>query len=101
MFGWQEQHVSLRDPENHVQVLIALWSVLLPMDTVKAALAPDFNRYAAPTVRLTDRSQLFTSVQCRLLLDFMNDTIEYWKSYKASHSFNETREVPTAQYVCQ
>jgi hypothetical protein len=31
----------------------------------------------------------------------MDNTIEYSKTYKASHAFNEVRDIPVAHYVCQ
>ncbi|CAF1403176.1 unnamed protein product [Adineta steineri] len=83
------------------QPLISSWQVLLPTETITSSLEPHLSCFPTATFRLSNRSQLLSRVRCELLVDFMKNTIEYSKSYKASYPFNETREVPISHYVCQ
>ncbi|CAF4386850.1 unnamed protein product [Rotaria magnacalcarata] len=87
------------NPPN--QPLISSWQVLLPTETITSSLEPHFPCFPTPTYRLSNQCQLSCQVQCELLIDFMNNTIEYFKSHKASYPFNEMREAPVAHYVCQ
>ncbi|CAF5118190.1 unnamed protein product, partial [Rotaria sp. Silwood1] len=98
----QNAAILIEIDENPLnQALISSWQVLLPTETVTSSLQPYISYYPTPTFRLSDSSQLTSSVQCELLVEFMTNTIEYPKSPKASYLFNETREVPIAHYVCQ
>ncbi|CAF4829279.1 unnamed protein product [Rotaria sp. Silwood1] len=87
------------NPPN--QSLISSWQVLLPTETITSSLEPHLSCFPTPTYRLPDESQLLSHVQCELLVDFMNNTIEYSKAHKASYVFNDIREIPIAHYVCQ
>ncbi|CAF1629571.1 unnamed protein product, partial [Adineta ricciae] len=88
------------DKNSPNQPLISSWQVLLPTETITSSLEPHFSCFPVPVFRLPDRTQLISTVQCELLSEFMNNTIEYPKSHKASYTFDEIREVPTAHYVC-
>ncbi|CAF3980773.1 unnamed protein product, partial [Didymodactylos carnosus] len=87
------------NPLNHP--LISSWQVLLPTETITSSLEPHLSCFPVSTFRLSNQSQLLSQVHCELLVDFMNNTIEFSKSYKSSYAFNEMREVPIAHYVCQ
>jgi hypothetical protein len=50
--------------------------------------------FPVTTYRLNSRSQLSSKVQYELLMDFMTNTIEYSRSYKASHEVGEIRGLP-------
>ncbi|CAF1315107.1 unnamed protein product [Rotaria sordida] len=101
-FYAQNAAILIEIDENPLnQPLISSWQVLLPTETVTSSLQPYISYYPTPTFRLSDSSQLTSSVQCELLVEFMTNTIEYPKSTKSSYSFDETRDVPIAHYVCQ
>ncbi|CAF2569715.1 unnamed protein product [Rotaria sp. Silwood2] len=89
------------DENSDDQPLVSSWQVLLPTETITSSLEPHISCFPVPTFRLSNRSQLLSRVQCELLVDFVNNTIECAQSHKASHTFNEIREVPIAHYVCQ
>ncbi|CAF4981090.1 unnamed protein product, partial [Rotaria sp. Silwood1] len=101
-FHAQNAAILIEIDENPLnQPLISSWQVLLPTETITSSLEPHLSCFPVPTFRLPDQSQLLSRVHCELLLEFMNNTIEYSKSYKASYTFDETREVPISHYVCQ
>ncbi|CAF1466557.1 unnamed protein product [Adineta ricciae] len=89
------------DENSPDQPLISSWQVLLPTNVITSSLEPHVSCFPVPTFRLPDRCQLSSTVHCELLSEFMNNTIEYTKSHKASYTFDETREVPISHYVCQ
>ncbi|CAF4676762.1 unnamed protein product [Rotaria sp. Silwood1] len=89
------------DHNNSNQSLISSWQVLLPTDTIVSSIQPQLSCFPVTTYRLSDRSYLTSTVHCELLIDFMKNTIEYPKSYKASREIMETKDVPVSHYVCQ
>jgi hypothetical protein len=89
------------DEKNTNQPIISSWQVLLPTAEITSSIVPHLSCFPLTTYRLDDRSQLMSKVHCELLIDFMFNTIEYSKSYKASHELNEIRDVPESHYVCQ
>ncbi|CAF5072519.1 unnamed protein product, partial [Rotaria sp. Silwood1] len=98
-FHAQNAAILIEIDENPLnQPLISSWQVLLPTETITSSLEPHLSCFPVPTFRLPDQSQLLSRVHCELLLEFMNNTIEYSKSYKASYTFDETREVPISHY---
>ncbi|CAF1027813.1 unnamed protein product [Adineta steineri] len=99
-FHAQNAAILIEIDSNNNQPLISAWQVLLPTDVITSSLMPHFSCFPVATYRLRDRSELAAQVQCELLMNFMIDTIEYSKSYKASNEFDETREVPQSHYVC-
>ena len=89
------------DEGSRHEPLISSWQVLLPTNEITSSLKPHLASFPMPTYRLNHRSQLTSRAQCELLTEFMKSNIEYSKSWKASHQFNETRDVPESHYVCQ
>ncbi|CAF3462404.1 unnamed protein product [Rotaria socialis] len=89
------------EKNNAHQPLVSSWQVLLPIQEITSSLVPHFSCFPVTTYRLNDRSQLSSLAHCELLVDFMHNTIEYSKSYKASRQVNETRNLPESYYVCQ
>ncbi|CAF1052665.1 unnamed protein product [Rotaria sp. Silwood1] len=89
------------DHNNNNQSLISSWQVLLSTDTIVSSIQPQLSCFPVTTYRLSDRSYLTSTVHCELLIDFMKNTIEYPKSYKASREIMETKDVPVSHYVCQ
>ena len=101
-FHAQNAAILIEIDENPLaQPLISSWQVSLPTEIITSSLESHVSLFPSPTYRLADRSQLTSHSHCELLTDFMNNTIEYFKTYKASHQFNEIRDVPIAHYVCQ
>ncbi|CAF4113732.1 unnamed protein product [Rotaria sp. Silwood2] len=89
------------DDNNINQPLISSWQVLLSNDTIVSSIQPHLSCFPMTTYRLSDRSYLTSTVHCELLTDFLKNTIEYPKSYKASREVTEIRDVPVSHYVCQ
>ncbi|CAF4388799.1 unnamed protein product, partial [Rotaria magnacalcarata] len=89
------------EKKNVHRPLVSSWQVLLPTQEITSSLVPHFSCFPVTTYRLNDRSQLSSLAHCELLVDFMRNTIEYSKSYKASRQVNETRNLPESYYVCQ
>jgi hypothetical protein len=89
------------DKNSPNQPLISSWQVLLPTEPITSSVEPYLSCFPVPTFRISNRTLLISRVQCELLVEFMNNTIEYSQSLKASYSFNEIRDVPVAHYVCQ
>ncbi|CAF0949279.1 unnamed protein product [Adineta steineri] len=100
-FHAQNAAILIEVDENPLQPLISSWQVLLPTEMVTSSLQPYLCHHSTPTFRLSDISQVTSSIECELLVEFMTNTIEYPKSSKAFYSFDETREVPSSHYVCQ
>ncbi|CAF4169552.1 unnamed protein product [Rotaria sp. Silwood2] len=101
-FHAQNAAILIEIEENNIhQPLVSSWQVLLPTAEITSSLVPHLSCFPVTTYRLNDRSQLSTQAHCELLVDFMRNTIEYSKSYKASRQFNEIRNVPESHYVCQ
>ena len=89
------------DENNTDQPIISSWQVLLPSAEITSSILPHLSCFPVRTYRLNNRSQLGSTVHCELLIDLMNHSIEYSKSYKASNEVDETRDVPESHYVCQ
>ena len=101
-FHAQNAAILIEMDENSLnQPLVSSWQVSLSTETITSSLEPHISYFPSPTYRLSDHSQLTSRIHCELLADFMTNTIEYSKSYKSSHAFNEVRNVPVAHYVCQ
>jgi hypothetical protein len=101
-FHAQNAAILIEIDENPLkQSLISSWQVCLPTEIITSSLEPHVSLFPSPMYRLSDRSQLTSQIHCELLTDFMNNTIEYSKSYKAFRAFDEIRDVPVAHYVCQ
>jgi hypothetical protein len=101
-FHAQNAAILIEIDENNInQPLISSWQVLLPTDTITSSIQPHLSCFPVTTYRLSDRSYLSSTVHCELLMDFMKNTIEYSKTYKASREFTEIMDVPMSHYVCQ
>ncbi|CAF2053870.1 unnamed protein product, partial [Rotaria magnacalcarata] len=87
------------EKKNVHRPLVSSWQVLLPTQEITSSLVPHFSCFPVTTYRLNDRSQLSSLAHCELLVDFMRNTIEYSKSYKASRQVNETPRVKPTQFV--
>ena len=81
--------------------LISSWQVALPTETITSSIQRHFSYFPVPTFRLLNRAQLTSRTHLELLADFMNDPIEYSRTFKAARAVNEIRDVPNAHYVCQ
>ncbi|CAF4652662.1 unnamed protein product, partial [Rotaria socialis] len=101
-FDAQNAAILIEIEKNNVhRPLVSSWQVLLPTQEITSSLVPHFSCFPVTPYRLYDRSQLSSLAHCELLVDFMKNTIEYSKSYKASRQVNEIRNVPGSHYVCQ
>ena len=101
-FHAQNAAILIEMDENPAnQPLISAWQVSLPTETITSSLEPHFAHFPSPMYRLASHAQLTSQTHCELLVEFMNNTIEYFKSYKSSHTFDEIRDVPVSHYVCQ
>ncbi|CAF3875222.1 unnamed protein product [Rotaria sp. Silwood1] len=101
-FHAQNAAILIEIEENNIhQPLISSWQVLLPTAEITSSLVPHLSCFPVTTYRLNDRSHLSSQVHCELLMDFMYNTIEYSKSYKAYRQVDEIRDVPESHYVCQ
>ncbi|CAF1324840.1 unnamed protein product [Adineta steineri] len=101
-FHGQNAAILIEIGENNSnQPIISAWEVLLSTESITSSLMPHFSHFPVTTYRLCDRSELTSTVHCELLMDFMYNTIEYSKSYKASQQVDEIRDVPQSHYVCQ
>ena len=89
------------EEENIHQALISSWQVLLPSANISSSAVPHLSCFPVASYRLHDRSGLSGQAHCELLMDFMNNTIEYSTSQKASRTVPEIRDVPQSHYVCQ
>ncbi|CAF1308827.1 unnamed protein product [Adineta steineri] len=98
-FHGQNAAILIEIGENNSnQPIISAWEVLLSTESIISSLMPHFSHFPVTTYRLCDRSELTSTVHCELLMDFMYNTIEYSKSYKASQKVDEIRDVPQSHY---
>ncbi|CAF0876296.1 unnamed protein product [Rotaria sp. Silwood1] len=86
------------EANNIDQPLISSWQVLLPTASITSSLTLHLSCFPVSTYRLKNRFQLNSKAHCELLVDFMRNTIEYSKSWKASHRVDEIRDIPESHY---
>ena len=89
------------DEQNSNQAFISSWQVLLPIETITSSIQPQLSCFPVNSYRLSNRSQLSSTVHCELLIEFMKNPIEYSKICKGSREVMDTKDVPLSNYVCQ
>ena len=89
------------DQNNANEALICSWQVLLPIETRTSSIEPTLSTFPVNVYRLSDRSQLISTVHCELLLDLIKNQIEYPTIRKGSREIIDKKDVSLSDYVCQ
>ena len=100
-FHAQNAAILIEIDRNNHQPMISSWQVLLPISTITSSLLPQLSCFPVATYRLNNRSQLSSTTNCELLVDFMTNTVEHLTSNQNDRQRNGLADISQSHYVCQ